>query len=124
MSPSSGYTAYAQSHNASLKGSSAEGEALGKASRLLEKARLNPQDSLALGQALQFNQKLWTIFQADLVDKRNRLPDDLKADLLSLSLFMDNTIAELTQGETLPNISESLQSMIDINRTLASAILR
>ncbi|MCW9033247.1 MAG: flagellar biosynthesis regulator FlaF [Alphaproteobacteria bacterium] len=124
MTLPSGYAAYAQTHSSALKGASAEGEALGKASRLLEKARLNPQDNVALAHALQFNQKLWTIFQADLADERNPLPDDLKTDLLSLSLFMDQTIAELSQGPTTQIITESLQAMIDINRSLATAILR
>jgi len=124
MSLPPGYAAYAKSHTSSLKGHSAEGEALGKASQLLEIARLNPLDNVALAQALQFNQKLWTIFQADLTNTKNTLPDDLKSDLLSLSLFMDNTIAELTGGLPPETTIESLQAMIDVNRSLATAILR
>ncbi len=107
--------AYAKTHTSSLSGPILESEALVKAAHLLEKARARTNDPVALGEALRFNLKLWTLFQADLSDKENALPEDLKAQLLSLSLFMDKSTARLIEGHD----TETLQAMIDVNRTLA-----
>ena len=46
------------------------------------------QESL-LHAALKYNQKIWTIFQADLIGAQNPLPKDLKLSLLKLSGFVD-----------------------------------
>jgi len=124
MSLPPGYGAYAQRHSTSLRGNSLEGEALTRAARMLEDARSHLDDKVALAQALQFNQKLWTIFQADLTSEKNPLPDALKADLLSLSLFMDQTSGDLIRPSGPIAINESLQAMIDVNRSLASAMLK
>ncbi len=109
--------AYAQTHASTLSGPALEAEALVKAARLLEKARARADDPVALGEALRFNLVLWTLFQADLSDGGNALPDDLKAQLLSLSLFMDKSTARLIDGHD----PETLQAMIDVNRSLASS---
>jgi flagellar protein FlaF len=124
MAQPSGYGAYAQRHSSFLSGNSLEGEALSRAARMLETARSNLDDKIALAQALQFNQKLWTIFQADLTNAANPLPDSLKADLLSLSLFMDQTAADLTRPLGPIAIEEDLQAMIDVNRQLATVMLK
>jgi len=115
----SAYSAYAKSHAVSLKGRGVEGEALMKAARLLEKARVAPQDRSVLASALKFNNKLWTVFQADLAEAGNPLPDKAKADLLSLSLFMDRETAKLLQAYD----EQTLQAMIQVNRTLAAGLL-
>lgn len=109
-------SAYAQTHAATLTGPALEAEALIKAARLLERARARPNDPVALGEALRFNLKLWTLFQADLSDGGSPLPEDLKAQLLRLSLFMDKSTARLIEGHD----PEILHAMIDVNRTLAS----
>lgn len=116
MSTATGYSAYASTHASALGGGALEKEALLKAARLLDDARSNPGDGAALGDALRFNLDLWTIFQADVSDPATPLPDDLKQHLLSLSLFMDHSAADLLNGFD----DRTLQAMIDINRTLAS----
>ena len=114
----SAYTAYAKSHSSALKGRAVEGEALMKAARLLDQARTNPDDTGVLLEALKFSHKLWTIFQADLSNPDNPLPAKTRKELLELSLFMDREIAASLQARN----EDSLQAMIDINRTLASAL--
>ena len=120
MSPGySAYSAYAKSHTGALKGRGLEGEALMKAARMLEKARVHPDDARLLVEALKLNHKLWTVFQADLSAAGNPLPEKTKAELLSLSLFMDRGAEQLLQGSD----QEALQAMIDVNRSLAAALL-
>jgi len=115
----SAYSAYAKSHAVALKGRGLEAEALMKAARLLEKARIARQDRSLLAEALKFNNKLWTVFQADLAETGNPLPDKTRADLLSLSLFMDRQTANLLQAYD----EQTLQAMIQVNRTLAAGLL-
>ncbi|MBT3238687.1 MAG: flagellar protein FlaF [Rhodospirillaceae bacterium] len=111
--------AYARTRSASLHGMSRDGEALIKAARLLNTARMHPEDTKSLAEALDFNTTLWTVFQADLSGEENTLSDELKADLLSLSLFMDNSAAKLLEHYD----ADTLDAMIEANRNIASALL-
>lgn len=113
---SAGYSAYANTHTAALHGGSLENEALVKSAYLLELARNKPGDAGILAEALRFNVDLWTIFQADLSDPAIPLPEQLKSELLDLSLFMDQSAAKLLWAFN----KETLQAMIDVNRTLAA----
>ena len=68
--------------------------------------------------ALKFNQTFWTVLQADLASDANKLDDDLKTDLLSLSVFVDKqTIKALADPKP-----EHLDVLIDINRNLAQGL--
>lgn len=62
------------------------------------------------------NQKLWSALRSDLSSSDNTLPTDLKAKLVSLSLWVDRqTSAFLTGGG---GISE----IIAVNRSLAAGL--
>ncbi len=111
-----GYAAYANTHATVLKGGALEKEALLRAASLLDQAKRKPGNKSALGDALRYNLDLWTIFQADLADPANAMPEDLKQQLWSLSQFMDSSVSRLLGALD----SDTLQAMIDVNRTLAS----
>ncbi|MHA1598711.1 MAG: flagellar biosynthesis regulator FlaF [Alphaproteobacteria bacterium] len=111
--------AYARTRASSLHGKSRDGEALIKAARLLDDARRHPKAPLSLTTALEFNVALWTVIQADLSGGGGSLPDGLKSDILSLSLFMDKSAAKLLEGHD----ADTLDAMIEVNRNLASALL-
>ncbi|MCH7936079.1 MAG: flagellar biosynthesis regulator FlaF [Proteobacteria bacterium] len=97
----------------------AEAQALTKAAMLLDKARQSVDgDYAAYATALTFNQTLWTILQADLSGGANGLPDDLRDDLLALSLFVDRRTI-LALGDPKP---EHLDVLIEINRNLARGL--
>jgi flagellar protein FlaF len=65
--------------------------------------------------ALNYNQRIWTVIQ-DFAAGENSLPDQLKANLISLSLFVDK--------QTFKAMSESdptkLDVLININRQIAA----
>lgn len=71
-----------------------------------------------LAEALKFNQKLWTIFQANLVTKENHLPEDLKSNLLKLSSYVDKKIFQIMAWPS----PEKLKPIIDINLSLAAGL--
>ena len=86
---------------------------------LLDKARQCVDDDYAAyATALTFNQTLWTLFQADLSGDGNALPDNLRDDLLSLSLFVDRQTI-LALGDPSP---KHLDALIEINRNLARGL--
>ena len=82
-------------------------------------AQAQPGDRSAYRAALSFNQNLWTLVQADLIEPTCTLPDDLKSDLLSLSLFVDRqTMAAVAS----PAAAGHLQPLIEIDRDVAAGL--
>ena len=75
--------------------------------------------STNIGAALRLNWRLWTIFQADVASDENPLPPGIKANILSLSVFIDkHTVGALTEPE-----ERRLDVLININRNVAAGLL-
>ena len=73
-----------------------------------------------LDDALNYNQRVWTIFQAELGKQDNPLPDHIKIDLLRLSKFIDKRIFEV-MGSPSP---EKIDIIIKINENIAAGLRR
>jgi flagellar protein FlaF len=71
-----------------------------------------------LDDALKYNQKIWSIFQGELVKKDNPLPTAVKRDLLKLAGFIDKRIFE-TMSFPSP---EKLDIIIKINQNIAAGL--
>ena len=111
--------AYAQTQKSSMSPREVEAMAFTKAALLLEEAKNNTDDYDSYASALKFNQLLWTIIQADIVDKENELPAQLKANILSLSIFVDKqTVKALADTKT-----RHIDSLININKNLAEGLM-
>ena len=63
--------AYAQTQKSSMSPREVEAMAFTKAALMLEEAKNNTDDYDSYASALKFNQLLWTIIQADIIDKEN-----------------------------------------------------
>jgi len=114
----SGISVYQRMQKLSMTPSMAEAAAFSRAASLLAKAQGNPGDYSSYQAALNFNQLLWTLLQADLSSPSNPLPAEMKKDLLSLSLFVDKQTAM-----ALANTKAAyLDALIDINRDLARGL--
>ena len=111
--------AYAQTQRSSMSPREIEAMAFTKAALMLDEAKGRLDDYDAYAAALKFNQLLWTIIQADIVDKENQLPPALKANILSLSIFVDKqTIKSLANVD-----AANLDSLININKNLAEGLM-
>ena len=111
--------AYAQTQKSSMSSREIEAMAFTKAALKLEDAKKSLDDYDAYASALKFNQLLWTIIQADIVDQENQLPPELKANLLSLSIFVDKqTIKALADTD-----EKNLEVLIGINKHLAEGLM-
>lgn len=68
---------------------------------------------------LKYNQLLRSIVQAEMAAQDNTLPDQLKANLMSLSIFV-----ERQTWRALTNPSEEVfDSMININRNISEGLM-
>ena len=111
--------AYAQTQKSSMSSREIEAMAFTKAALKLEEAKKSLDDYDAYASALKFNQLLWTIIQADIVDKENQLPPQIKANILSLSIFVDRqTIKALADTS-----EKNLETLININKNLAEGLM-
>jgi flagellar protein FlaF len=68
--------------------------------------------------ALNYNQRVWTILQAELGNRENLLPNALKVSLLRLSAFIDKRTLE-TLAYPAP---EKLTILININQNIAAGL--
>lgn len=113
--------AYQAVEKRTLSGRETEARILTQAALMLKECQRDwdAQDSKAkLDEALRFNQRIWSIFQAELVKEDNPLPNKLRVDLLRLSGFVDKRIFEVLARPT----PEKLFIIIDINYNIAAGL--
>lgn len=110
-------SAYDRTQTSALNGRAAEGEAFARAARDLHRAAGNLFDEATFTKAVKRNQKLWTILQASLRDSLH-LPQDLRRDLLNLSLFVDQQTEQALAQPSYRNV----ESLIGINRNMAAGL--
>jgi len=71
-----------------------------------------------LSEALHFNQKIWSIFQADLTSQECSLPADLRLNLLRLGAFVDKQIFAVMAHPS----PDKLAPIIEVNLGLAAGL--
>jgi flagellar biosynthesis activator protein FlaF len=66
-------------------------------------------------EACYYNRKLWTIFQTDLAHPDNKLPESVRANLISLSLWVQRYTGEVLDGAP-------VEPLIDVNRSIMDGL--
>jgi flagellar protein FlaF len=69
-----------------------------------------------LVEAVDWNKRLWRTLAADCMDERNQLPQDLRAKIVSLSLWIAKYSRTVTRD------GASLEPLIQVNRTIMSGL--
>jgi flagellar biosynthesis activator protein FlaF len=113
--------AYQNVNRATMSGREIEASVLTKAALRLKKCLDNwkpDETNEELDESLRYNQKIWTIFQSELLRTDNPLPKELKNDILRLSVFIDKRTLDIM---AFPK-PEKLKILIDINRNIASGL--
>ena len=113
--------AYQNVSKASMNGPETEASVLTKASLRLKDCQDNwdaPDSDERLTSALRYNQKIWSLFQAELLEEDNPLPKPLKIDILRLGAFIDKRSFEIM---AFPE-NGKLNILIDINNNLAAGL--
>lgn len=82
----------------------------------------NPEDKETkenMKTALRLNWRLWTIFQAELLDENCQVPDEIRVNMLTLCQFVDKQTVKILAGPT----PEIMVPLIDINRNIAAGLM-
>ncbi len=112
---------YESGTKAAPSGRELEAAALYKAARQLEACRRNwdgPDHARNLDEALRYNQRLWTFFQAEIAADDCALPLEMRKNLLRLSAFIDKRTFEIMAVPT----PEALQALIEIDRNIGAGL--
>ncbi len=113
--------AYDSVNKSTMSGRDVEAAVLTKAAVALKKCQdhwVEAGRDDELNAALKFNQRVWTIFQAELGRVDNPLPQNLKRDLLRLSAFIDQRSLEMMAYPS----PEKLTILININHNIAAGL--
>ncbi len=66
--------------------------------------------------ALDWNRRLWSTLQFDLASDENLLPDDLKAKLVSLAIWVDKHSSKVMRGQG------KIDPLISVNRSIMEGL--
>lgn len=94
-----------------------ERQLLDRSIELLGEARDKGAASLQSVQALQFLNRIWTTFIEDLGSVDNQLPKELRANLISIGLWLLREAESVRQGR-----SDNFDGLIDVSRIIRDGI--
>jgi flagellar protein FlaF len=113
--------AYTTNQKENLSGRELEASVLSRAGLMLKSVKDNwnaPDRDQKLLEAVKFNQKVWSFFQAELSDPENPLPKNLREDILNLSIFIDKRLFEVMAYPE----PDKLSIVIDIDFNIAAGL--
>jgi flagellar protein FlaF len=116
-----GLNAYKKTVKTTISGRELEASVLTKGAMLLKECREKWEEEghfKRLNDALVFNQRIWTIFQDEMIRQDNPLPLDIRQNILNLSVFIDKRIVEIMAKPD----SAKLNILIDINLNIAQGL--
>lgn len=91
--------------------------ALGMATARLVKARDEALQGPPLVEALHTNRELWDIFAYDCASPGNKLPERLRAQIISVAIFINRYSTEVAVGRG------DIDDLIDINRAIMGGLV-
>jgi flagellar protein FlaF len=94
-----------------------EHDAMGRGVDMLEAARITGAGSREADEALGYLRRLWSIFIDDLGSHGNDLPEDLRAQLISIGIWILKETERLRTGET-----SSFDDLIEINAIIRDGL--
>ena len=73
-----------------------------------------------IGETMEYNQKLWTVFVAEAMNEEHPLPQNVKNNIASLGLFVFKRTKEVLIDTT----PEKIATLVDINRNIAAGLMK
>jgi flagellar protein FlaF len=74
------------------------------------------QNGGTLVEAIDWNKKIWRTLAADCMDERNQLPQDIRAKIVSLSLWIAKYSRQVTRN------GAPLDPLIEVNRNMMQGL--
>lgn len=94
-----------------------EYEALDRSIQLLRAAKTAGIQSRECIEAVLFTHRLWNVFLDDLSSADNALPKELRAELISIGLWIVKEVDLVRQGKP-----EGLQAIIDVSENIRDGL--
>lgn len=111
-----GYSAYQQAQNSTQDPRDVEYRLLANVTHALKQASENPNDVKQRVDAVLWNRDVWAAFRLDLMSDQNQLPDELRASLISISIWVQKESMEAMEGEG------DIDALIDVNRNIMAGL--
>lgn len=83
---------------------------------LMEADKADVTDMKTRSEALDWNRRVWSAFALDCADAGNRLPEGLRAAIISLSIFVSKQSSEIMRS------GGEMDILIEINRTIMQGL--
>ena len=83
---------------------------------LMDAAAKDVSDASGRMRALHWNRRLWTTLATDCANPDNRLPAPLRANIISLSIWVDKHTSQVMQRQA------AIQPLIDVNRIIMQGL--
>ncbi|MHA1523038.1 MAG: flagellar biosynthesis regulator FlaF [Alphaproteobacteria bacterium] len=111
--------AYGSVAQATISPRELEANLLNKAAMQLQAVKDNwDEHNSTLDEALYYNRKLWSVFVASVAEASNPLPQAIRNNVASLSVFIFNH----TIDTQLTPVADKLDVLITINREIAAGL--
>lgn len=94
-----------------------ERDAMDRVIEMLRTARARGPGTREVIEALYYLRRLWAIFLDDLKNPDNELPDQLRAGIISIGIWMNKEIDRVRAGQT-----NDLTPMIQINEIIRDGL--
>lgn len=109
--------AYQRASQRSENPRSSEYRLFGQVTRALIEAAEKPTDDIAgRADALDWNRRLWTTLASDCAREDNRLDPPLRAQIVSLSLWVGRHTSQVIRGQG------EFEPLIDVNRIVMQGL--
>ncbi len=83
---------------------------------LIEANKAGRSDLARFVDALDWNRRMWSAFALDCAGEGNQLPDTLRAQIVSLSLWVSRFSSEAAGN------GASIEPLIDVNKTIMAGL--
>jgi len=108
--------AYQKTQTASESPRDTEYRLFAQVTRALKTAQESGVRDNAFFEALDWNRRMWSTLSSDCAVEGNGLSDQLRAQIISLSLWVSRYSSQVARGE------EDIDALIDINRTIMEGL--
>lgn len=110
--------AYHKTQVASEEPRETEYRLMGRVTGALMEARDRELKGAELMKALDWNRRMWSAFATDCATNDNYLPQETRAGIISLSLYVSKTCSKVMRGEA------SINDLIVINRNIMEGLAK
>ncbi len=83
---------------------------------LMDAEKRERADLSARMKALHWNRRLWTTLATDCANPSNALPETLRANIISLSIWVDKHTSEVMREE------QAIEPLIEVNRIIMQGL--